>query len=112
MWPRREDTRSRTNTRHEPKPTFSKGRTRVQGMRRPSSTFDDWVSDFSEWQHRVGFDPAWIGDFDLSIKFDWDRAGDTIEFGDFQGRKKWERALQVPHQNIRGRAHLDDHGSG
>ncbi len=65
------------------------------------STFDDWVSDFSEWQHRVGFDPAWIGDFDLSIKFDWDRAGDTIEFGDFQGRKKWERALQIPHQNIR-----------
>ena len=51
------------------------------------STFDDWVSDFSEWQHRVGFDPAWIGDFDLTIKFDWDRAGDTIEFGDFQGRK-------------------------
>ena len=48
------------------------------------STFDDWVSDFSEWRHRVGFDPAWIGDFDLSIKFDWDRAGDTIEFGDFK----------------------------
>ncbi len=65
------------------------------------TTFDEWVDNFGEWQQRVGFDPAWIGDFDLSIKFDWERAGDVIEFGDYKGRTKWERSLQIPHQNIR-----------
>lgn len=65
------------------------------------STFEEWVENFGDWQKRVGFDPAWIGDFELSIKFDWERAGDEIEFGDYKGRRKWERALQIPHQNIR-----------
>ncbi|MCS5535821.1 MAG: hypothetical protein NZ802_08200, partial [Candidatus Poseidoniales archaeon] len=64
-------------------------------------TFDEWVENFGEWQKIVGFDPAWAGDFELSIKFDWERAGEVIEFGDYAGRPKWERALQVPHQNIR-----------
>jgi len=64
-------------------------------------TWDDWIANFGEWQDRVGFDREWLGDFDLSILFDWDRAGDVIEFGDYAGRAKWERALQVPHQNIR-----------
>jgi benzoyl-CoA 2,3-dioxygenase component B len=65
------------------------------------TTFDEWVDNFGDWQKMVGFDPAWIGDFDLSIKFDWERAGEVIEFGDYEGRKKWERSLQIPHQNIR-----------
>ena len=64
-------------------------------------TWEDWVANFGEWQDRVGFNREWLGDFDLSILFDWDRAGDLIEFGDYAGRAKWERALQVPHQNIR-----------
>ncbi len=64
-------------------------------------TWDDWMANFGEWQDRVGFDREWLGDFDLSILFDWDRAGDVIEFGDYTGLAKWERALQVPHQNIR-----------
>lgn len=64
-------------------------------------TWDDWITNFGEWQDRVGFDREWLGDFDLSILFDWDRAGDNIEFGDYAGHTKWERALQVPHQNIR-----------
>ena len=64
-------------------------------------TWEDWVNNFADWQDRVGFDREWLGDFDLSILFDWDRAGETIEYGDYEGRAKWERALQVPHQNIR-----------
>ena len=64
-------------------------------------TWEDWVANFGEWQDRVGFNREWLGDFDLSILFDWDRAGEVIEFGDYAGRAKWERALQVPHQNIR-----------
>ena len=38
-------------------------------------TWEDWVNNFSEWQDRVGFNREWLGDFDLSILFDWDRAG-------------------------------------
>ncbi|MEK9731134.1 MAG: Phenylacetic acid catabolic protein [Candidatus Poseidoniales archaeon] len=64
-------------------------------------TWDEWISNFNDWQDRVGFKREWLGDFDLSIQFDWDRAGETIEFGDFKGQRKWERSLQVPHQSMR-----------
>ena len=65
------------------------------------TTWEDWIANFEQWQDRVGFDKTWLGDFDLSIQFDWDRAGNTIEFGDYEGRAKWERSLQVPHQSMR-----------
>ena len=65
------------------------------------NTWDDWIANFSEWQDRVGFNREWMGDFDLSVQYDWDRAGDVIEFGDYAGRPKWERSLQVPHQSMR-----------
>ena len=64
-------------------------------------TWDDWISNFKTWQDNVGFKREWMGDFDLSIQFDWERAGDSIEFGDYEGRAKWERSLQVPHQSMR-----------
>ena len=50
---------------------------------------------------RLGFDPAWLGDYRFEIKFDWETAGDTIEFGDFEGMPKWERRMQVPQQTVR-----------
>ncbi len=65
------------------------------------NTWDEWIENFGDWQDTVGFDKKWLGDFELSVLFDWDRAGDNIEFGDYAGRSKWERALQVPHQSIR-----------
>lgn len=65
------------------------------------NTWDEWITNFGEWQQRVGFDPTWLGDFELSVLFDWERAGDVIEFGDYKGRAKWERALQVPQQSMR-----------
>ena len=65
------------------------------------NTWEDWISNFTEWQDRVGYNRELMGDFDLSIQFDWDRAGDVIEFGDYAGRAKWERSLQVPHQSMR-----------
>ena len=64
-------------------------------------TWDDWIANFGDWQDRVGFDRAWLGDFNLDVLFDWDRAGDVIEYGDLAGRPKWERAMQVPQQNMR-----------
>ena len=63
--------------------------------------FEAWVQDFTEWQTRIGFDPSWLGDYRFDIKFDWDTAGDIIEFGDFEGMPKWERRMQIPQQNIR-----------
>ncbi|HJM55333.1 MAG TPA: Phenylacetic acid catabolic protein [Poseidonia sp.] len=65
------------------------------------NTWDDWINNFKTWQDNVGFKREWMGDFDLSIQFDWERAGDSIEFGDYEGRAKWERSLQVPHQSMR-----------
>ena len=64
-------------------------------------TWDDWTENFKAWQDNVGYDREWMGDFDLSIQFDWERAGDVIEYGDYAGRSKWERSLQVPHQSMR-----------
>jgi benzoyl-CoA 2,3-dioxygenase component B len=63
--------------------------------------FEAWIDQFNDWQKRIGFDPAWLGDYRFEIKFDWDIAGDTIEFGDFKGMPKWERRMQVPQQSIR-----------
>ena len=63
--------------------------------------FEAWISEFQEWQTRIGFDPTWLGDYTFDIKFDWDTAGDQIEFGDFEGMPKWERRMQIPQQNIR-----------
>ena len=55
-----------------------------------SQNFESWITDFSEWQPRIGFDPSWLGDYRFDIKFDWDTAGYEIEFGDFQGDAKVE----------------------
>ena len=63
--------------------------------------FEAWIRDFNEWQTRIGFDPSWLGDYSFDIKFDWDTAGNSIEFGDFKGMPKWERRMQIPQQNIR-----------
>ncbi|MAK40735.1 MAG: hypothetical protein CL993_03285 [Euryarchaeota archaeon] len=65
------------------------------------TNFEAWIQEFSEWQTRIGFDPSWLGDYRFDIKFDWDTAGNEIEFGDFSGMPKWERRMQIPQQNIR-----------
>ncbi len=65
------------------------------------STFDDWVERFGEWQQRVGFDAAWLGDYKFEALYDYDNVAPLIEYGDFAGRPKWDRPLQIPHQNIR-----------
>ena len=62
--------------------------------------FEAWIDQFNEWQTRIGFDSAWLGDYRFEIKFDWDTAGDTIEFGDIDGMPKWDRRMQVPQQTV------------
>ena len=61
--------------------------------------FEGWIQEFQEWQTRIGFDPAWLGDYRFEIRFDWDSAGNEIEFGDFTGMPKWKRRMQIPQQN-------------
>jgi benzoyl-CoA 2,3-epoxidase subunit B len=65
------------------------------------TTFEDWVANFGDWQKRVGFDASWLGDYKFEAKYDFDNVSPTIGFGDYAGRPKWERPLQIPHQNIR-----------
>jgi benzoyl-CoA 2,3-dioxygenase component B len=65
------------------------------------TTFQDWVAQFGEWQRKVGFDTAWLGDYRFEAKYDHENVLPLIEFGDYKGLPKWERPLQVPHQNIR-----------
>ena len=48
------------------------------------NTWEEWISNFEDWQGRVGFNPSWLGDFELSVLFVWERAGDVIEFVDYQ----------------------------
>ena len=63
--------------------------------------FEEWINQFNEWQTRIGFDTAWLGDYRFEIKFDWDSAGNNIEFGDFEGMPKWDRRMQIPQQSVR-----------
>ena len=44
------------------------------------TNFEVWIEEFNEWQTRIGFDPSWLGDYRFDIKFDWDTAGNSIEF--------------------------------
>lgn len=65
------------------------------------TNFDDWVGQFNDWQKKVGFDTDWLGDYKFEAKYDAENVKPNIEFGDYAGRPKWEKVLQIPHQNIR-----------
>ena len=65
------------------------------------ANFDDWVAQFGDWQKKVGFDTSWLGDYKFEAKYDYENVKGEIEFGDYKGNPKWERPLQIPHQNIR-----------
>ena len=64
------------------------------------STFDDWVGYFCEWQKDIGYDAAELGDYKFETKLG-ELHSPEIEFGDFQGQRKWDRVGQIPNQSIR-----------
>ena len=64
------------------------------------TTFDDWTDYFRQWQRDIGLDTAKIGDYKFDVKFGA-VPSDTIEFGDYAGRPKWETVLQIPDQRVR-----------
>jgi benzoyl-CoA 2,3-dioxygenase component B len=64
------------------------------------ATFDDWIDAFRSWQKDIDLRLPRYADYAFEAKYG-DLRTDEIEFGDFQGQKKWERVTQIPHQPIR-----------
>jgi len=64
------------------------------------ATFDDWKDLFYKWQKDIGFDPALIKDYRFDAIYD-EGTSPEIEFGEFKGRKKFEKVLDIPTQDMR-----------
>jgi benzoyl-CoA 2,3-dioxygenase component B len=64
------------------------------------ANFDDWKDLFYKWQKDIGFDPALIKDYKFDAIYD-EGTSPEIEFGDYKGRKKFAKVLDVPTQEMR-----------
>lgn len=64
------------------------------------ATFDDWMDLFYKWQKDIGFDTSQIKEYKFDA-FYADPPHAEIEFGEFKGRNKWEKLLDVPTQDMR-----------
>jgi benzoyl-CoA 2,3-dioxygenase component B len=64
------------------------------------ASFDDWIDYFHKWQKDIGFDPSLIKDYNFDAIYD-EGTGPEIEFGEFKGRKKFEKLLDIPTQDMR-----------
>jgi benzoyl-CoA 2,3-epoxidase subunit B len=64
------------------------------------ATFDDWTDLFRKWQKDIGFDSSLVKDYAFDAIYEPPRRSE-IEFGEFAGRRKWERVLDVPTQDMR-----------
>jgi benzoyl-CoA 2,3-epoxidase subunit B len=64
------------------------------------STFDDWTDYFHKWQKDIGFDTSLVKDYKFDAIYD-EGSGPEIEFGEFKGRKKFEKVLDIPMQDMR-----------
>jgi benzoyl-CoA 2,3-epoxidase subunit B len=63
-------------------------------------TFGDWVGLFENWRKEIGVDRDEIAGFQFDTLFGAIET-DEIQFGHYQGRKKWENVRQIPTQQIR-----------
>ena len=59
------------------------------------ATFDDWIDAFRAWQKDIGLDLPKYSDYAFEAKYG-DLKTDEIEYGDFQGSRKWERVDADP----------------
>ena len=64
------------------------------------ATFDDWIDAFREWQKDIDLRLPRFSDYQFEAKYG-DLKTNEIEFGDFQGDRKWERVTSIPQQQIR-----------
>ena len=64
-------------------------------------TFDDWVDMFHAWHADIGYPTELIGaDYSFETKLG-DIESNEIEFGDYAGRPKWQKATDIPDQRVR-----------
>src|ERR1051326_3977312 len=59
------------------------------------TTFADWVAQFEDWQRKVGFDTAWLGDYRFEAKYDADEVQRQVAAG-HHGRGAAPRLADVP----------------
>jgi benzoyl-CoA 2,3-dioxygenase component B len=71
-----------------------------QRMAERIANFDDWKDLFYKWQKDIGFDVSLVKDYKFDAIYD-DGTGPDIEFGEFKGRKKFEKVLEIPTQDMR-----------
>lgn len=64
------------------------------------TNFDDWKDLFYKWQKDIGFDPELVKDYKFDAIYD-EGTSPTVEFGEFKGRKKFEKILDMPTQDMR-----------
>ena len=64
------------------------------------ATFDDWKDLFYKWQKDIGFDASLIKDYKFDAIYD-EGTSPEIEFGEFKGRNKFEKVLDIPTQDMR-----------
>jgi benzoyl-CoA 2,3-dioxygenase component B len=64
------------------------------------STFEDWIEYFRKWQEEIDLDPAITAGYRFEAKYG-DLHTEAIEFGDYEGERRWETVLEVPDQRIR-----------
>ena len=65
------------------------------------NNFDDWVDVFHQWHDDIGYPKELIGeDYNFETKLG-EIESNEIEFGEYTGRSKWEKATDIPDQRIR-----------
>ncbi len=64
------------------------------------ASFDDWKDLFYKWQKDIGFDASLVKDYKFDAIYD-EGTSPNIEFGEFKGRKKFEKILDMPTQDMR-----------
>lgn len=69
-------------------------------MAEKNASFDDWKDLFFKWQKDIGFDASLAKDYKFEALYDEGTSAD-IEFGEFKGRKKFAKVLDVPTQDMR-----------
>jgi benzoyl-CoA 2,3-epoxidase subunit B len=63
-------------------------------------TFGDWIGLFDEWRKEIGVNRDEIASFKFDTLFGAIETQE-IQFGHFQGKRKWENLRQVPTQQMR-----------
>jgi benzoyl-CoA 2,3-dioxygenase component B len=63
-------------------------------------TFSDWVGLFDEWRREIGVNRDEIAAFHFDTLYGAIET-EEIQFGAYQGRRKWENLRQIPTQQMR-----------